>query len=204
MLQPRIVCPDLWVDILRTSTAAVEALFRDNIMSKLYELFPFVGEVFDSVVARFVDLVKEAIAVGKRVVRVLEVGAGTGRLTALLGKALTDANLDLCYVDYVSTDISISLAQEAALKSPWLTMTPMALDLGVDIDLQGLDSSSFDIIVAFDVLHAAPTIKNTMDTLQRLLLPGGHIAIIDLDGRQWAQDGLGTICTSFFFKLIFI
>ena len=159
------------------------AAVGDVLVSKLSRLWHgfITGKVFDTIVAQFVDLVKDAIAEGKRVVRVLEVGAGTGRLTALLGKALIDANLGLCYVDYVTTDISISLAQEAALKSPWPTMTPMAFDLGVDIVRQGLDPSSFDIVVAFDVLHAVPNIKNTMDTLQRLLLPGGHIAIIELE-----------------------
>ena len=174
----------------------MDALFRDDVMSKLYQLFPFAGEVFHSLMARFVSLVKDAIAAGKRVVRVLEVGAGTGGLTTLLGKALTEANLDLCYVDYVTTDISVSLAKEAALKSPWPTMTSMAFDLGEDVVRQGLDPSSFDIVVAFDVLHTVPNIKNTMDTLQRLLLPGGHIAIIELDGRKWTEGRPGTICMS--------
>ena len=174
----------------------MDALFRDDVMSKLYQLFPFAGEVFHSLMARFVSLVKDAIAAGKRVVRVLEVGAGTGGLTTLLGKALTEANLDLCYVDYVTTDISVSLAKEAALKSPWPTMTSMAFDLGEDVVRQGLDPSSFDIVVAFDVLHTVPNIKNSMDTLQRLLLPGGHIAIIELDGRKWTEGRPGTICMS--------
>jgi len=55
-----------------SSTAAVELLFRDDIMSKIYELPPFVGPVFDQTVAKFVQLVENAVFAGKRVVRVLK------------------------------------------------------------------------------------------------------------------------------------
>ncbi|EPQ50300.1 polyketide synthase [Gloeophyllum trabeum ATCC 11539] len=187
-------------DILRTSTAAVEVMFRDNIMSKIYELPPFVGDVFGEVATKFVELVKNAVAAGKKVVRVLEVGAGTGRLTALLGQALIDARIqDLCYVDYVSTDISISLAQESTVKSPWPTMTPKALDLSVPLAQQGFDANTFDIVTAFDVLHAIPDIGSTLAALKELLVPGGHIAIIELDGRRFAQEAPGTIYMDYVF-----
>lgn len=180
-----------------TSTAAVEILFQDDIMSRIYEQPPFIGSVFDRTISEFIKLVESAHSAGKRVIRVLEVGAGTGRFTALLGQALLDAKLGETYVDYVSTDISIALAQEATEKSPWPTMTPMAFDLSVPISQQNLDPASFDIIVAFDVLHAMSSIRDTLKALQDLLLPGGHLVVIELDGNSFTTGAPGTICETY-------
>ncbi|KAG7085922.1 Type I Iterative PKS [Marasmius oreades] len=186
-------------DIFVNSKAAVDILFRDDLMSRIYEHPPFIGNVFDETVKEFVKLVKSAIDAGKRVVRVLEVGAGTGRFTSLLGHALLDAKLEHCYVDYVCSDISISLAQEATAKSPWNTIVPVAFDLNKPLEEQNVDPASFDIIVAFDVLHATPNIIGTLTILRELLLPGGHLAIIELDGNSFASGAVGSIWMDFIF-----
>lgn len=180
---------------MASANAAIELLFRDDIMDKVYEQPPFTGQIFDNFVNQFLALVTHATSSGKRVVRVLEVGAGTGRLTVLLGKALIDAKMDeLCSIDYVATDVSISLAQQSSAKSPWPTISSTAFDLNKPIDGHIINPESFDIIVAFDVLHAIPNIQRTLGTLRDMLLPGGHLAIIELDGRSFADQAPGTIC----------
>ncbi|EEB97211.1 hypothetical protein MPER_03517, partial [Moniliophthora perniciosa FA553] len=108
-------------DIFIDSKAAVDILFRDDLMSRIYEHPPFIGSVFDEAVKQFVKACSKCASGW--------VGAGTGRFTAMLGQALLDAKLELCYVDYVCTDISITLAPEATAKSPWTTIVPAAFDL---------------------------------------------------------------------------
>ncbi|KAL0572907.1 hypothetical protein V5O48_009054 [Marasmius crinis-equi] len=186
-------------DIFVDSKAAVDVLFRDDLMGRIYEHPPFIGTVFDETVKEFIKLVKSAQKAGKRVIRVLEVGAGTGRFTAPLGQALLDTDLGSCYVDYICSDISISLAQEATAKSPWTTIAPVAFDLNKSPEQQNIDPASFDIVVAFDVLHATPSIGDTLSALRDLLLPGGHLVVIELDGQSFASGAIGTTWTDYIF-----
>ncbi|KAF9235665.1 polyketide synthase [Melanogaster broomeanus] len=166
-------------EIMVTSTAAVEQLFTDDFMSKVYEHPLFFGSVFDETVARFLDLVKYAMNSGKQVVRILEVGALTGSLTALLGRALLEANLpEGFHVDYVCSDTSISLAREATAKCPGLI---------------------FDIVVAFNVLHGTSNIHASLVTIKDLLCSGGHAVVLELDGNSFASAAIGTTWMDFIF-----
>jgi len=81
-------------------------------MAQIHEHPPFAGPVFNTFISEFIKLVRHTSMVGKRTIRVLEVGAGNGRLTACLGQALLDANLDRgFYVEYIATDPLFSDAQ---------------------------------------------------------------------------------------------
>ncbi|KAF9237178.1 S-adenosyl-L-methionine-dependent methyltransferase [Melanogaster broomeanus] len=171
-------------EIMVTSTAAVEQLFTDDLMRNVYEHPPFVGSVFDETVAWVVDLVKNAVNSGKQVVRVLEVGAGTSRLTALLGRALQPIYPN---------------AQEAAAKCPWPNVTAKALDLNVPVNEQHVDPRSFDIVVAFDVLHATPDIHVSLVTVKDLLCSGGHAVVLELDANSFASGAIGTTWMDFIF-----
>ncbi|KAF9237181.1 polyketide synthase [Melanogaster broomeanus] len=187
-------------DIMVASPAEVEQIVNHEVMGKVYEHPPFVGSVVDETIVRFLDLVKSAMSSGKQVVRVLEVGAGTSRLTALLGRALLEANLpDGFYVDYVCSDVNVSRAQEAIAKCPWPTVTAKAFDLNVPVSEQHLESRSFDIVVAFDVLHATSDIHTALVTVKDLLCSGGHAVVLELDGNSFASGAIGTTWMNFVF-----
>ncbi|PCH43243.1 hypothetical protein WOLCODRAFT_73946, partial [Wolfiporia cocos MD-104 SS10] len=183
------------IDIIMTSAATTELLLRDDIMNKIYGHPPFAGPILDETIKRFIELVKHAFAAGKRVVKVLEVGAGTGRLTSLLGQALVDAKFnDGYYVEYVASDPSLSSSQLSIAQSPWMTMEAKTLDLNISGQYQGIDPASFDIIVSLDALHAVRDINKSLLTLHELLLPGGHLVAIDFDGTSFATGAVGTTC----------
>ncbi|KAL4254858.1 hypothetical protein ABKN59_004677 [Abortiporus biennis] len=179
-------------DLCLKSTSALDLVFFDDIMSKVHDCPPYRGVMFEKVGQEFVQLIRKVAASGKKVIRVLEVGAGTGHLTNILGEAMVSAALENVYVDYVCTDASISLAQEAASRTPWHTVTPLAFDLDNSAESEGIDPASFDIVVGFDVLRRSSTIPGTLDTLRGLLVPGGYLEIIELDGRTFSGDMAGT------------
>lgn len=164
-------------------------------MSKIYELTLFDGEVFHQLTEAVVKAIVHAFSCGRKVVRILEIGAGTGRVTALIGEALLSQNFPSdVFVEYVCTDVSISLAQEASKKSPWHTTTAKAFDITRPAVEQNIMEASFDVIVAFDVLHAIADLRNLLPALKRLLVPGGFLATIELDGEAFESSLPGTKC----------
>ncbi|KAJ8483173.1 hypothetical protein ONZ45_g14697 [Pleurotus djamor] len=186
-------------DIVANPIRAVELLFQDDLMDQVYHQPPFIGPIFDEFTKHILSLVMHAKHSGKRVIRILEVGAGTGRLTGLLGKTLLQASLEQIYVDYYCSDVSIALAQGAMEKSSWPLISPLALDLDMPLKGQASDLASFDIIVGFDVLHATMDIQRTLASLHDLLVPGGHIGVIELDGESFAKEASGSLWMNFVF-----
>ncbi|CCM00452.1 uncharacterized protein FIBRA_02484 [Fibroporia radiculosa] len=175
-------------------------LFQDDAIDRIYESPPFKEPVFDEFAFQFVSLVNAAITAGKRVIRVLEVGARLGHLTKLLGQALVDSNLAPGhYVEYVCSDTDILLAQKAMARSPWTTMTSVTFDPTVSIGEQTLEPASFDIVVAFDSLHSCSDIRTVVTNLRKMLVVGGYLSVIELDGDSFSRSTIGTKWMEFVF-----
>ena len=148
-----------------------------------------------SPIARFYNLlVKKAVerlahtADRRRTLRVLEVGGGTGGLTAGLLPVLPP---DRC--EYVFTDVSTAFVERARERFRGHEFVEyQTLDLESDPRGQAIAGRSFDIVVAADVVHATADLKLTLMRLQELLVPGGVLALVEaLPGNRWLDLTFG-------------
>ncbi|WP_082065421.1 type I polyketide synthase [Aliterella atlantica] len=105
--------------------------------------------------------------------RILEIGAGTGTGTAELLPILP-----LQRTKYTFTDVSSFFLNTAKKKfSDYPFVEYELLDIERSPQEQGYASYSFDIIVAFQVLHVPKNIGETLERLRSLLAPGGLLLI---------------------------
>jgi acyl transferase domain-containing protein/SAM-dependent methyltransferase len=101
--------------------------------------------------------------------RILEIGGGTGTGTADLLPILPPQR-----TKYTFTDVGSFFLNTAKKKfSDYPFVEYQLLDLERSPQEQGYSSYSFDVIVAFQVLHVAKNIGQTLDRLRSLLAPGG-------------------------------
>ncbi|CAH0050429.1 unnamed protein product [Clonostachys solani] len=114
--------------------------------------------------------------------RILEVGAGQGLLTSRVVEALekietrTGGNSFSHYVCTDTTTDRFEAAQEQfADQLDRLSFKP--LDLDSEITNQGFEAGSFDLVFADNALRSSKNLSNTLESLQRVLKPGGHIIL---------------------------
>jgi 1-acyl-sn-glycerol-3-phosphate acyltransferase len=108
--------------------------------------------------------------------RVLEVGAGTGGATGALLACLPQER-----TRYVFTDKSALLLDAASKRFEDIAcVETRPLDIAADVEAQGFQPESFDLIVAANVVHATPDVAATLLRLRSLLSPGGVLAMIEI------------------------
>lgn len=78
---------------------------------------------------------------------------------------------------YTFTDASPSVLEQAAKTFPSSQMVFKALDLEKDIEAQGFQPGSYDLIVASNGLHGTRRLDVSLRAARRLLKPGGYLLI---------------------------
>ncbi|RKT54272.1 non-ribosomal peptide synthetase [Saccharothrix australiensis] len=108
--------------------------------------------------------------------RVLEIGAGIGGTTATLLPALADLPLG-----YLFTDVSRFFLAEAQRRFGEYPGVRFGLfDVNRDHRAQGLRPTSFDVIVAAQVLHNTAHLPRLVERLRDLLAPGGWLVLTEM------------------------
>ena len=110
-----------------------------------------------------------------RKLRILEIGAGTGGATSYILPALPGGD-----VEYTFTDLSphfLSKAKEAF--SGYKFIQYKTLDIEVDPLAQGFDAQGYDVVIAFNVIHATRDLKQTLAHVRRLAAPSAQFILLE-------------------------
>lgn len=161
--------------VARAGMALPETLAgRGQVLDLLFDGAGPVGAYAGSALTQAVNAAMAAVAAGAAPRRVLEIGAGTGATTEALLPVLPQDS------DYLFTDIGSSFlhAAEARFGDRPGFRTAL-LDIGRDPVAQGLPPGGFDLIVAANVLHVAPDLRQAVAHAVRLLAPGGRLLLAE-------------------------
>lgn len=113
-----------------------------------------------------------------RTLKILEIGGGDGLLTWLLVPSLRGRN-----VEYTFTDIGNYFVIKARRRAAELGVGFMnfgVLDISSDTSTQGYAPNSFDVVLAFNVLHATKSLETSIHHVKNLLAPNGVAVIVEL------------------------
>ncbi len=136
----------------------LDAIYENNIFSKY----------FNRCIA---DVILSISQLLNRPVRVLEVGAGTGKTSKNVLKTLTENNVDY---EYYFTDVAKSfLAQAKTTLKEYPGVKYLRYDMNEEFSTQGLIQNEFDIVLAVGVLENAKNIPKTMNSIKNLVSANG-------------------------------
>lgn len=144
----------------------------------LHELYDFMNSLWSYKL--FLDLFLHQQG---RHLKVLEIGGGTGGLTARILEDLASGskNGDMC-AEYTFTDVSPGFFQAAKERFQKYSdrLKFRLLDIGQNPANQGFEEGYFDLAIASNVLHATPHLTQTLRHVHHLLKPGGRLLLQEL------------------------
>ena len=153
-------------DILTGRVQPLEILFPGGAFDRaaaVYESAPFAAaqKALGTILGKL----------GTRPLRILEVGSGTGALTAQLLPSLPPGSTLVC------SDLSVAFLSHLKHRFG----DPAALQTTTfDLDKPEGADGPFDAIVAANVLHATADLDAALRALRRRLAPGGLLGLVEL------------------------
>jgi acyl transferase domain-containing protein/NADPH:quinone reductase-like Zn-dependent oxidoreductase/SAM-dependent methyltransferase/acyl carrier protein len=175
--------------ILRGEKDAVQVLFAGSAVDLLDHFYceGLYTSHWLSAIAAAIQETERHLPEG-RGLRILEVGAGTGGLTAHV-LPLIDHELH----SYTFTDVSPAFFGGAKQKlANFHNVEFKVYDLEKPAAEQGFEAGTFDFIIGTNVLHAVRDLRAELRELHSLLAPGGNLAFMDVANPQlWTEVVFG-------------
>ncbi|KAF2741959.1 hypothetical protein M011DRAFT_413522 [Sporormia fimetaria CBS 119925] len=162
--------------LLRGEVDPLQVVFEDDVLINNFYREAMQDSSYLPCVSRYL----QCIVHKNPRVKILEVGAGTGGTTMEILKATADERGN-AFEEYTFTDISPAFLERGQQTfASYSRMNYRVLDIEKDPVAQGFTESSYDIVVADNVLHATRSLDETLSNARRLLKPGGKLIFREL------------------------
>ncbi|KAJ8066767.1 hypothetical protein OCU04_004155 [Sclerotinia nivalis] len=156
--------------IFSGSRDTLDILMQDDVLTEIYNAVSFgKGDFFRLMAHTRLNL------------RILEVGAGTGGTTEMILRNLIRPGGHPPYSLYTFTDISAGFFTQGKERFSYApNMDYKVFDISQSPINQGFEAESYDVVLAPNVIHATPSLNETLMNLQLLLKPGGLLVLTEL------------------------
>ncbi|MEM9258510.1 MAG: class I SAM-dependent methyltransferase [Bacteroidota bacterium] len=169
-------------ELLRGELTSVQLLFSAENYQRSTAIYEaHLQEVYYGLIAQ--QIIKKCHEIWAkepdRQIRILEVGAGSGKGTIRMLEGLRAYGNK---VHFSFTDIGNSFLRRAkkTFKDFDCDLDFRLLDISDDPATQGFEAESFDIAFATNVVHATPDLRVTLNNMQKLLRRGGNVYINEI------------------------
>ncbi|KAK6950125.1 hypothetical protein Daesc_008451 [Daldinia eschscholtzii] len=161
---------DNYEDIFTGKTDTLDTLMQDDILTRIYDTVSFgKGDFF------------KLLSHSRPNLRILEVGAGTGGTTEMILRNIVREGCHPPYSTYTFSDVSAGFFPQAKERFSYApNMDYKVFDISKSPFEQGFAASTYDVVLACNVVHATPSLRETLLNLQPLLRPGGLLVLTEL------------------------
>ncbi|PYO39508.1 MAG: polyketide synthase of type I, partial [Gemmatimonadetes bacterium] len=175
-------------EILTDAVPATDVMFPESSMHLVEGIYKHnrIADHFNAVLAESLraELAAKA-ARGGHGLRLLEIGAGTGGTTAALLPMLrgySDLVEEYCYTDLSRAFL---LHAEEAYKPQFPALRTAIFDVGKALAAQSIEGGRYDAVIAANVLHATPSIRETLRNAKAALKRGGILLVNEISEWSW-------------------
>ena len=152
------------------SMELVEGIYRDNVIADYF------NEILAETLVSFIE--KHRIKNKGQPIRILEIGAGTGGTTANLLPLLV--NYDIAEYCYTDLSKAFLMYAEQHFQPQYPIITTEIFDVSKPLASQSIKPNQYDIVIATNVLHATPNIRETLRNSKAALKNGGVLLLNEI------------------------
>jgi NAD(P)-dependent dehydrogenase (short-subunit alcohol dehydrogenase family)/SAM-dependent methyltransferase len=135
----------------------------------------FLYAYYKAILRASLEQVVQSLPISVRL-RIVEIGGGTGLATRELLPVLPDRQTEYCFTDVGG--LFLKQAQQKFRDYPF--MQYRLLDIDQSPLEQGFTNHSFDVAIAFNVLHVARNLDTTLEHVRTLLAPNGILLLWEI------------------------